>query len=146
MFWQPMSSTHAAEIAAKTRFEFGKNWTRFLGLLDNKRIRQAELSLQQMLGVESLQGKRFLVVALHTPYLVCARWIVRALTGRLQHDRGMSLWYDMIDWLGGYPFEVEKPAEIEALLTSQGFVLIQQKTCGRRMGCNEFVFARPQSP
>jgi len=57
-----MNSTHAAEVEAKTRFEFGKNWTRFIGLLDNQRIRQAEVSLQQMLGVESLQGKRFLDV------------------------------------------------------------------------------------
>jgi len=56
----------------------------------------------------------------------------------------MSLWYDMIDWLGGYPFEVAKPAEIETLLTGQGFELMQRKTCGRRMGCNEFVFARSQ--
>ena len=27
-------------------------------------------------------------------------------------DRGMSAWNDLIDWVGGYPFEVAKPEEI----------------------------------
>ena len=26
--------------------------------------------------------------------------------------RGMSAWHDVVDWLGGYPFEVAKPEEI----------------------------------
>src|SRR6185503_11060092 len=26
--------------------------------------------------------------------------------------RGMSYWHDLIDWIGGYPFEVAKPEEI----------------------------------
>ena len=52
-------SGHAAETASGERFEFGKNWSRFLSLLDDTRIREAEESLRQMLGVESLSGLSF---------------------------------------------------------------------------------------
>ena len=51
---------HAEEVARGERFEFGKNWTRFLRVLDDDRIRQAERSLQEMLGKERLDGLRFL--------------------------------------------------------------------------------------
>ena len=44
------------------RFEFGKNWQRFLVLLDKERINHAELSLKQGLDMEFLSGKSFLDV------------------------------------------------------------------------------------
>src|SRR5207237_4161917 len=53
-------STHAIEIAHGERFEFGKNWSRFLNVLDERRIARAEESLKQMLEVDDLEGKRFL--------------------------------------------------------------------------------------
>ena len=40
---------------------------------------------------------------LHVPYLFWLRYLVRGLTGRLPIGRGMSLWVDTIDWLGGWP-------------------------------------------
>jgi 2-polyprenyl-6-hydroxyphenyl methylase/3-demethylubiquinone-9 3-methyltransferase len=27
-------------------------------------------------------------------------------------DRGMSFWQDLIDWVGGYPFEVSTPEQV----------------------------------
>lgn len=81
-----------------------------------------------------------LMVLLHLPYLLGARLVVRALTGRLAVERGMSLWYDMIDWLGGYPFEVAKPELIFGFFRERGFDLKGLRTCGGRSGCNEFVF------
>ncbi len=59
-----MSSTsiHAAEVADGERFEFGKNWSRFLSLLDDTRIAEAEASLKSMLEVSDLQGKSFVDV------------------------------------------------------------------------------------
>ena len=52
--------THAGEIAAGQRFEFGANWTRFLEGLNEERIANAEASLRSFLGRESLGGLRFL--------------------------------------------------------------------------------------
>lgn len=42
------------------RFEFGRNWTRFLHLVDEERIAHAERSLQSMLGRDRLDGTSFL--------------------------------------------------------------------------------------
>lgn len=42
------------------RFEFGKNWGRFLEVLNEARIQKAEASLQQMLKVSSLRDQTFL--------------------------------------------------------------------------------------
>jgi 2-polyprenyl-6-hydroxyphenyl methylase/3-demethylubiquinone-9 3-methyltransferase len=59
---------------------------------------------------------------------------------RYESVRGMSRWHDVVDWIGGFPFEVAKPEEILDRVRSQGFELVRLTTCGGRMGCNEFVF------
>ncbi len=88
---------------------------------------------------------RWLMIALHMPYLYGLRWLVRAATGRLPLERGMSMWRDMVDWLGGYPFEVAKPEAIFRYYHEQGFDLQELVTCGGRMGCVEYVFRRRNS-
>jgi 2-polyprenyl-6-hydroxyphenyl methylase/3-demethylubiquinone-9 3-methyltransferase len=260
---------HASEVAEGERFAFGANWWRFLKVLNDARITQAEQSLRNMLGVSDLQGKSFLdigsgsglfslaarrlgatvhafdydpqsvactrelkrryapedpywsieegsvldraylarlgqfdvvyswgvlhhtgamwealdnvaalvaeggklciaiyndqgwvsrywhavkrtyahstmmrwpLLLLHAPYLFGLRWCVRALTGRLALERGMALWHDMKDWVGGYPFEVAPPEAIFRFFRDRRFILFEMKTCGGRQGCNEFMF------
>lgn len=55
--------------------------------------------------------------------------------------RGMNHWRDLVDWVGGYPYEAAKPDEIFEFYRSQGFTLRRMK-CGGGLGCNEFVFKR----
>jgi cyclopropane fatty-acyl-phospholipid synthase-like methyltransferase len=265
-----MVDSHKTEILSGERFEFGANWSRFLGVLNDERIARAEKSLCKYLGVDNLTGKRFLdagsgsglfslaarrlgaevhsfdydpqsvactrelknryfpkdeawvieeasvldqdyssrlgqydvvyswgvlhhtgsmwealnnvaplvanngllfvaiyndqgwisrywsfvkqcyasnvvlrgvMLLVHIPYLFGLRFLVRAMTGRLDVERGMSLWYDMLDWIGGYPFEVARPEEIFKFYRDKGFNLVALKTCGGRHGCNEFVFS-----
>jgi 2-polyprenyl-3-methyl-5-hydroxy-6-metoxy-1,4-benzoquinol methylase len=265
--------SHSEEIKNGQRFEFGANWSRFLKLLNDERIRTAEESLGTMLGITSLDGKTFIdvgsgsglfslaarrlgarvfsfdydpksvacttelrrryypdcsdwqieegsaldpdylgrlgqhdivyswgvlhhtgnmwqalgnvaplvrengklfvaiyndqgwiskywtfvkrvynsgvlgkavMVLLHIPYLLGLRFLVRALTGRLSVERGMSLWYDMLDWLGGYPFDVATPEKIILFYKNKGFFLENLKTTRGRHGCNEFVFINGQ--
>jgi 2-polyprenyl-6-hydroxyphenyl methylase/3-demethylubiquinone-9 3-methyltransferase len=57
-------------------------------------------------------------------------------------ERGMSPWRDVVDWVGGYPFEVAKPEEVFDFYYSRGFALLKLKTCAGGHGCNEFVFER----
>ncbi len=85
---------------------------------------------------------RAAVIAVHAPYLVGLRWLVRRVGHRGGPERGMDLWYDMHDWLGGYPFEVATPERLRGWLAGRGFRMLREKTCGRRHGCNEFVAAR----
>lgn len=260
---------HSAEVQSGNRFQFGENWSRFLSLMNAERIAEAETTLRQMLGVESLEGKSFLdigsgsglfslaarqlgaqvfsfdydpasvactremkrrfrpddvewtiaegsvlddaymkargqfdvvyswgvlhhtgdmltafnhaakalkpegalfiaiynnqgfvsrywtavkkvfnqwpvlrpfVIALHAPYLLFLRFAIRLVQGRLKIERGMSMWYDMLDWLGGYPFEVAKPEFVVEYFLPRGLTLRKLRTCGGRMGCNEYVF------
>ncbi|MBI3836768.1 MAG: class I SAM-dependent methyltransferase [Planctomycetia bacterium] len=55
-------SDHAQEIASGRRFEFGKNWLRFLDSLNDARILEAERSLTSMLRSADLEGTSFLDV------------------------------------------------------------------------------------
>ncbi len=274
---------HAAEVAQGQRFEFGQNWSRFLGSLNDDRIAQAEVSLKERLEVPDLRGKRFLDVgsgsglfslaarrlgasvhsfdydpdsvacaqelkrryfpddpqwrveegsALDEEYLkglgrfdVVYSWGVLHHTGAMWQalenvvplvapggalfisiyndqgghsrrwraikkaynrlprrlkflvlwpvflyqwgpaslldllrgrpfrkwrnygaERGMSPWWDVVDWVGGYPFEVAKPEEIFEFYRQKGFHLTQLITCGGKLGCNQFVFRRDGQP
>jgi len=275
-------SVHATEIARGERFEFGKNWSRFLTILDQERIDQAIQSLRSMLEVEDLHGKSFLDIGcgsglfslaarslgarvhsfdfdpqsvacafelkrrylpedeswsiaeasvLDSSYInslgefdVVYSWGVLHHTGQLwqalEHAhrpvapggklfialyndagsqsarwkwlkktynslpavlrapfavlvmvpenlkeatravltlqvgsfirtwtrpsgrRGMSRWRDLIDWVGGYPYEVSTPDEIFDFFHARGFVLTKLH-CGKvGLGCNEFVFEK----
>jgi SAM-dependent methyltransferase len=95
------------------------------------------------------KGCRFLVTI---PALVHLNWRAACkdllklrpfYTWRLAgRQRGMSAWWDLIDWVGGYPFEVAKPEAIFDFYLRRGFSLTRLVTCGGSLGCNEFVFAR----
>lgn len=56
--------------------------------------------------------------------------------------RGMSRWYDLVDWVGGWPFEVASPEAIFRRLRDHGYSLREMTTCGGGLGCNQFVFQR----
>jgi 2-polyprenyl-6-hydroxyphenyl methylase/3-demethylubiquinone-9 3-methyltransferase len=278
----PVATAHAQEVERGDRFEFGENWQRFLKVLDEERIAEAELSLREMLGVHSLEGRRFLDIGsgsglfslaarrlgadrVHSfdfdpSSVACTRelrrrylpddpawtidqasildedyvaglgdWDVVYAWGVLHHtgsmwraldlahsataeggilfvsiyndqglrsrlwravkqtynrlppslrpiftllvigprvplgfakaamagrpmeyvrtftdykrSRGMSRWHDIVDWIGGYPFEVAKPDEVFDFLRARGFQLEQLATQGGGTGCNQYVFS-----
>jgi len=272
-------ASYEAEVSAGKRFEFGRNWSRFLVLLDEERIRTAEDSLREMLRVEDLVGRSFLDIGsgsglfslaarrlgarvrsfdfdthsvecteelkrryfaqdtswtveagsvLDESYMarlgsfdVVYSWGVLHHTGRMwkalenaaipvapsgqlfisiyndqglrsrlwrgvkrayasgpagravatvagggvialgalkadlarrrnplsryvdyRQRRGMSAWHDLVDWLGGYPFEVATPEEIFEFYYGRGFQLTRLTTDGGGSGTNQFVFSR----
>ena len=57
-------------------------------------------------------------------------------------ERGMSAWRDVVDWAGGWPFEVATPEQVFDFCRARGFTLTALKTCGGGHGCNEFAFRK----
>lgn len=65
-------------------------------------------------------------------------------------ERGMSPWWDVVDWVGGWPFEVATPEAVFRFYRDCGFHL-QEIVTRQGYGCNEFVFVKepialPHSP
>ena len=56
--------------------------------------------------------------------------------------RGMSMWNDLVDWIGGYPFEVAKPEQIFHFFKDRGFEMVTFKTCAGGIGLNVYVLRK----
>lgn len=73
--------------------------------------------------------------------------ILRKRNPRLRYSgvnvRGMSLYYDTVDWIGGWPFEVATPKEIIDFFKVREFTLKKLVSHEGKHGCNEFVFNAP---
>jgi 2-polyprenyl-3-methyl-5-hydroxy-6-metoxy-1,4-benzoquinol methylase len=59
-----------------------------------------------------------------------------------EFTRGMSPWRDVLDWVGGLPFEVATPELVFEFFRDRGFVLKVLRTCKGGIGCNEFVLKK----
>lgn len=77
----------------------------------------------------------------HSIYPTLPRILLRLARNR-RYPRGMNIWYDLIDWLGGYPFEVSTPDQVFSHFKRKGYGLSRLKTVGGRSGCYELVFHR----
>lgn len=79
------------------------------------------------------------------PYFLVSlpRALLQGITGSApgRNRRGMKLWYDCVDWIGGYPFEAATPEAVTSNFLSNGFSLARSATT-RGLGCNEYLFRR----
>jgi 2-polyprenyl-6-hydroxyphenyl methylase/3-demethylubiquinone-9 3-methyltransferase len=89
-------------------------------------------------------------VAVFIPFLVAAGFVkdtlclknpLKRYTEYQKKSRGMSVFYDWLDWLGGYPFEVARPEDIVNFYEARGFGLLKMKTT-KGWGNNQFVFKK----
>lgn len=56
--------------------------------------------------------------------------------------RGMNRWHDIIDWVGGFPYEYASVDAVFEFYKARGFTLTKVVSGGVGLGCNEFVFER----
>lgn len=75
------------------------------------------------------------VITLRNPFTPLLNWVVEG------QSRGMHGWYDLVDWVGGWPFEVARPEDVFRHLRDRGFTL-HELTTSVGHGCNEFRFVR----
>ncbi len=79
-------SNSTTEINKGKRFAFGKNWSRFLEVLDEDRINEAEFSLKSMLKLERLDGLTFLDVGSGSGLFSLAAWRLGAKVHSFDYD------------------------------------------------------------
>ena len=72
-------------------------------------------------------------------------WIT-AHENPLHKERGMDFWYDVIDWLGGYPYEYARISDVIGFVQPLGLQVEQVVKPRGWTGCNEFVFRRSKAP
>jgi SAM-dependent methyltransferase len=115
--------------------------------------------LRSRIWTQIKRGYNKLPPRLQTPYVVAVMaprealsFAARTARGRPQsyiqvwreyrRVRGMSRWHDLVDWVGGYPFEVASPEAVFHFLRDRGFTLRRMTTCRGGLGCNQFVLVR----
>ena len=60
-----------------------------------------------------------------------------------RNRRGMSWWYDIVDWLGGYPYEFASAGEVFDVCRRELGLTLERLRTTSSIGCNEFLFSRP---
>lgn len=88
---------------------------------------------------------RRLIVTLLTPIIYIAKWLVTQ-RNPLEQTRGMSFHYNVLDWLGGYPYEYATEKDVCSEVGKLGFELVRFIPAIAPTGCNEFVFKHDGGP
>jgi 2-polyprenyl-3-methyl-5-hydroxy-6-metoxy-1,4-benzoquinol methylase len=61
-------------------------------------------------------------------------------------ERGMDFWFDVIDWLGGYPYEYASAEEMQKQVSELAYSCTRTTSPAAPTGCNEFVFHASYRP
>jgi len=85
-----------------------------------------------------------ILVRVFVPVIWLAKLVVTGRNPRHQ-QRGMHFYYNVVDWVGGYPYEYASIREVEALCDPLGFKLVRATPANVPTGCNEFVFRRDRA-
>ena len=129
-----------------------ENGLLYLAIYNDQGSRSALWKIIKRLYCSNLLG-RSLVSIVTLPYFLFGGIAVGLLRYKnpFQHffsykrnSRGMSLYHEWSDWVGGYPYEVATLNEIVEKRVSEIFELINHKwTTGE--GCNDFLFNNSNS-
>ena len=83
-----------------------------------------------------------LLIWLMTPVIFLAKWLVTR-KNPFEMRRGMDFMHNIIDWVGGYPYEYASVDEMKAVLKAEGFEVLRTIPAPVPTGCNQFVCRRP---
>ncbi|MCX5638423.1 MAG: methyltransferase domain-containing protein [Planctomycetota bacterium] len=85
---------------------------------------------------------QWLMIRLFYGIIALAKFIVTGKNPFTNKRRGMNFFYDVVDWVGGYPYEYASRKKMEKFMEKIGFDLIKFNKAPVPTGCNEFVFTR----
>ena len=90
-----------------------------------------------------LPVRKAMILFFH-PVIFLAKWAVTGRDPRIQ-ERGMDFHFNLIDWIGGYPYESARPEEVIRRAASMGLRCVRVRPTTVPTGCNEFVFEKVSS-
>jgi SAM-dependent methyltransferase len=82
------------------------------------------------------------MIWLFVPVIYLAKLLVTR-RNPLEKERGMDFLVDIVDWVGGYPYEYATVDEMLNLGAKNGLQTLRVTPAGVPTGCNEFVFTKP---
>lgn len=91
--------------------------------------------------VHAPRAIQHVMVAVLYPVIWFAKLLVTGRNPR-RMDRGMDFYYDVVDWIGGYPYECASVSEMEQLCRPLGLNLERSIPAKVPTGCNELIFRR----
>jgi SAM-dependent methyltransferase len=78
------------------------------------------------------------LIWIFTPIIFLAKWLV-TFKNPLKMQRGMEFMHNVVDWVGGYPYEYASISEMSVALEKIGFEMLTVLPAKVPTGCNEFV-------
>jgi 2-polyprenyl-6-hydroxyphenyl methylase/3-demethylubiquinone-9 3-methyltransferase len=81
------------------------------------------------------------IIALLVPIILLAKFAVTRQNPWRQ-ERGMDFRHDVIDWVGGYPYEYATIEGMETKLRAEGFEMQRVIRASVPTGCNQLVFTK----
>jgi len=103
-----------------------------------------DLALKQKYNSVSDLGKKWMISKkIGRLMLIRLRHFKNPFTWNEKKSRGMNVYHDIVDWLGGLPYEVAAEDDVLRVCRNKGFILerIKVRYDG---GCSEYVFNLPR--
>jgi 2-polyprenyl-6-hydroxyphenyl methylase/3-demethylubiquinone-9 3-methyltransferase len=83
-----------------------------------------------------------IMICIFCGIIAIAKFLVTGKNPFARKKRGMTFYYDVIDWVGGYPYEYASKNEIVNYVEAKGFKLQKFVKASVPTGCNEYVFIK----
>jgi SAM-dependent methyltransferase len=81
------------------------------------------------------------LIWIFTPIIFTAKWLV-TFKNPFKMRRGMDFMHNVVDWVGGYPYEYASINEMTRFLNSIDFEVLDVRKANTPIGCNEFICRR----
>lgn len=139
--WGVLHHTGNMKLAVKNALSLVKDDGYFICAVYNKHITSKLWVFIKWLYCISPSFVKKVIIAIMYPVIFIAKSLV-TLKNPLNMMRGMDFYYNIVDWVGGYPYEYASLKEMIELVEKEGFSCIKKVPAEVPTGCNEYVFVK----
>lgn len=139
--WGVLHHTGDMKLALKNALSLVKDDGYFICAIYNKHITSKPWLFIKWLYCISPSFMKKVLIALMYPVIFIAKILVTR-KNPLNLMRGMDFYYNVVDWVGGYPYEYASEKEMIELVEKEGFSCIKKVAAEVPTGCNEYIFVR----